>query len=127
KTMAIGTNNAFVSTDNGANWNLINNWAEYYGDETTKLHADIDGIDFVTDPTGNETELISTDGGIFQSTDGMNTFQNITLSGIGTSQYYSVLTARQVPYYIYGGSQDQGYQRANDNASGLLPMTQTIS
>src|SRR5438874_8522499 len=57
----------------------------------------------------------------------MQTFENITLTGIGTSQYYSVLTSRQSPYYIYGGTQDQGYQRTQDNAGGPLGMSQTIS
>jgi photosystem II stability/assembly factor-like uncharacterized protein len=125
--IAAGSTNAFISSDKGNTWDAINDWAEYYGHESTKLHADIDGIDFIKDPFGKETQIISTDGGMYMSTDGMKTFENITLSGISTSQYYSVLTSRQSPYYIYGGAQDQGYQRARDASAGLLGMTQTIS
>jgi hypothetical protein len=127
KTMTIGTVEAFISHDNGVTWNHTNGWGEYYGDEKTKLHADIDGIDFIQDPTGKEIQLISTDGGIFISDDTLASFNNITLSGIETSQYYSVLTSRQSPYFIYTGSQDQGYQRAQDSLAGPIGLSQTIS
>ncbi len=128
-TMAIGTIETFVSRSSGdsASWIHTNGWGEYYGDMKSKLHADIDGIDFLRDRAGNGIELISTDGGIYMSTDTLQTFENLTFTGIGTSQYYSVLTSRQAPYYIYGGTQDQGYQRTLDTASGRLDMSQTIS
>ncbi len=126
QTMAIGTIETFISHDNGTSWDHTNGWGEYYGDMKTKLHADIDGIDFIRDPIGNEIECISTDGGIFLSKDTLQTFENITLSGVGTSQYYSVLTSEEAPYFIYGGTQDQGYQRAQDS-SARTEMTQTIS
>jgi hypothetical protein len=127
KTMAAGTIEVFISHDNGATWNHINSWGEYYGDEEGKLHADIDGIDFIEDAAGNEVQLFSTDGGIFMSSDTLQSYHNLTLAGIGTSQYYSVLTSRKAPYYIYGGSQDQGYQRALDTVNGPVGTSQTIS
>ncbi len=127
KIMAIGTSEAFISRDNGATWDHTNGWGEYYGDELTKLHADIDGIDFIQDPTGKELQFFSTDGGIFMSQDTLASFTNITLSGIETGQFYSVLTARQAPYFIYGGSQDQGYQRTQDSVAGFLGLYQTTS
>ena len=128
-TLAIGTIETFISRTGGdsASWRHTNGWGEYYGDMKSKLHADIDGIDFLRDRAGNGIELISTDGGIFMSTDTLHTFVNLTLTGIRTSQYYSVLTARQAPYFIYGGTQDQGYQRTLDSSSGRLSMYQTIS
>ena len=127
KIISIGTFEAFVSRDSGKSWDHTNGWGEYYGNMEAELHADIDGIDFFQDPTGKDIELISTDGGIFMSTDTLHTFENLTLSGIGTSQYYSVLTSSKAPYFIYGGTQDQGYQRTQDSVSGTLGMYQTIS
>lgn len=126
-TMALGTNEAYVSRDNGASWNHTNGWGEYYGDPEAKLHADIDGIDFIRDQAGNEIQLISTDGGIFMSKDILSSFDNITLTGIGTGQFYSVRTSQKAPYFIYGGSQDQGYQRTKDSSAGRIGMVQTIS
>lgn len=129
QVLAVGTVDAFVSRDGGSkdSWNRINSWGEYYGNVKEKLHADIDGIDFITDRTGNVLAFISTDGGVFMSSDDMFTFENITYSGVGTSQYYSVLTSTEPPYFVYCGSQDQGYQRAPDTSVGRLAMSQTIS
>ncbi|MEP7233946.1 MAG: hypothetical protein ABI778_01500, partial [Ignavibacteriota bacterium] len=129
QTMAIGTIETFISRSGGdsASWQHTNGWGEYYGNMAERLHADIDGIDFIRDPLGNEACFVSTDGGLFSSQDGMNTFNNLTLNGIGTGQFYSTLTSSQPPYYIYAGSQDQGYQRGQDTIAGTIGMTQTIS
>jgi hypothetical protein len=129
QTLAVGTIETFISRSGGdsASWKHTNGWGEYYGNMETMLHADIDGIDFIKDRAGNEIQLISTDGGIFMSTDGLNNFENLTLSGIGTGQFYTTLTSSQPPYFIYGGTQDQGYQRTEDSVSGSLGMYQTIS
>ncbi|MDP4219126.1 MAG: FlgD immunoglobulin-like domain containing protein [Bacteroidota bacterium] len=131
--MAAGTIEAMVSRNGGGKWEHTNGWGEYYGDPETNLHADIDGIDFLKGPpllpslVDQEIQLISTDGGIFVSRDSMQSFENITLSGIGTSQYYSVMTSQNSPNFIYGGTQDQGFQKSEDTSLGRLPMVQTIS
>ena len=57
------------------------------------------------------------------------TVQNISLSGLGVSQYYSTYTTRFPPYHVFAGSQDQGFQRHLSEGSydGVLDFEQTIS
>ncbi len=115
------------STNGGASFTRINGWAEYYGDPLNKLHADLPGLDCVW--TGSdEIFYVATDGGLYRSDDGMATVTNISLEGLGVSQYYDTHTSSNDPDLILAGSQDQGYQRS-DRANGELPrdFTQLIS
>lgn len=121
-----GTYNFNIWTETTQIFDVPSTWDQYYGDPETKLHADIDGIDIFLDPTGKEITLISTDGGTYISYDRTENVQNLTLTGIRTSQYYSTYTSIP-PYVINAGSQDQGFQRGNDNGSGILDMDQIIS
>jgi len=117
----------FKSTDSGDSWNLVNNWWEYYGNESTKLHADIPEIRLYLDPEYNEVALISTDGGLFFSDDNLESVQNISMNGLGVSQYYSTYTKRTFPYNVYAGSQDQGFQRSIVPGDGIIDFVQSIS
>jgi hypothetical protein len=100
------------STNGGTNFAVQNTWGAYYGSPATKLHADIQGIDVYW--TGSaEQWFIDTDGGTYRSTDGLATTLNQTLSGIGTSQYYSTHTSSANANHIGAGAQDQGYQRSS--------------
>ena len=97
---------------NGANdWTLVNPWWEYYNDMESKLHADIPEIRFYLDEEYNEIALISTDGGLYFSDDYLSSVQNISLSGLGVSQYYSTYSQRFSPYTIFAGSQEEGLQK----------------
>ncbi len=125
--LAIGQVDAYRSVDGGASWELINNWWEYYGNEATMLHADIPEIRWFIDPNGEEIILISTDGGLYKSYDNLETVENISLSGLGVSQYYSTLTKQFQPYSIFAGSQDQGFQRSLVDMEGVLDFEQSIS
>ena len=126
--VAIGSVDAYESSDGGQNWNLINNWWQYYGNPAIFLHADIPEIRYFIDENGNEFQLISTDGGIYISDDYLNSVQNISLNGLGVSQYYSTYTSRFEPYHIYVGSQDQGFQRhLGEDTGGILDYEQVIS
>ncbi|MBL8860444.1 MAG: hypothetical protein JNK02_00385 [Planctomycetes bacterium] len=102
---------AWRSSNGGVTFTKINGWGEYYGNPASKLHADLPGIACWPDPAGGERWFFGTDGGLYQSLDGGLTVQNLTLTGIGTSQYYSTHTSRANPDRIQAGSQDQGYQR----------------
>jgi hypothetical protein len=124
--MYFGTNDFHVWTEASGTFDVPSSWDQYYADPETKLHADIDGIDIFSDPTGKEITLVSTDGGTYISTDRTENVENLTLSGIRTSQYYSTYTSVP-PYVINAGSQDQGFQRGADNGSGILDMDQIIS
>jgi photosystem II stability/assembly factor-like uncharacterized protein len=104
----------FFSRDGGSSWEIVNEWWEYYDDPENLLHADIPGLFVLPDagsPTG-EIWYVGTDGGLYNSNDQIFTVHNLSMSGLGVSQYYSVLTSRRNPDLVLAGSQDQGYQRA---------------
>lgn len=115
------------SVDAGITWDTVNRWAEYYGDPEGKLHADIPFVGFFPFPDGSEKILISTDGGLYRSDDSLRTVRNLSLHGLGVSQYYSVYTSRTDTNFIFAGSQDQGFQRAELDHGEILPFRQTIS
>ena len=128
--LVIGNVDGYFSINGGSTWNLINHWWEYYSLPETKLHADLPEFNYFIDPeTDEELQLISSDGGLYISYDHFNSVQNISLSGLGVSQYYSTYTARNEPHHVFAGSQDQGFQRhLSDGAyEGILDFEQTIS
>jgi len=101
------------TVNGGASFDVINTWQAYYGNPAARLHADIQGIDVVPQagPHG-ETWYIATDGGLYRSTDLLATVQNLSLSGLRVSQYYTTHTSSANPLHVVAGAQDQGYQRA---------------
>jgi len=113
KLIAYGGVNMSYSRDGGATFQEVNSWAEYYGDPGGKLHADIMSITALPDASTSYGErwYINTHGGTYQSMDRLRTVENLSLSGLGVSQYYSSFTSRRDPKYLAVGSQDQGYQR----------------
>ena len=52
---------------------------------------------------------------MYFSDDYIQSVQNISLSGLGVSQYYSTFSQRFYPYAIFAGSQDQGLQKSITN------------
>ncbi len=123
----IGSTNLSISGNEGATWFDRNEWFEYYGNVRYALHADIDGIDMFRDAVGNELIMVSTDGGLYKSFNQLDQVENITLSGIGTGQFYSTYTNRVNTNYIYMGSQDQGFQKCRVDSGGVLGFKQSIS
>ena len=123
----IGVMEIFESSNGGDDWTLVNPWWEYYDDMENKLHADIPEVRFFLDEEYNEISLISTDGGLYISDDYLMTVQNISLSGLGVSQYYSTYSQRFPPYTIFVGSQDQGLQKSITYNDGIRDFTQIIS
>lgn len=124
--MYIGGVEMFRTFDDGASWRRVSEWWEYYDFPSTRLHADIPAIEIVDHPSEGEQVLISTDGGLFVSKDGIESVSNITLEGIGNSQYYSVYSSED-HNVIFVGSQDQGFQQAEDLVPGTLEFVQTFS
>jgi photosystem II stability/assembly factor-like uncharacterized protein len=119
-TLIYGGVEAWRSTDGGLGFELINSWGAYYGNPSTKLHADIMGVHVAPDPlvAGAEIWYVSTDGGLYESRDAGDNVQNLSLAGLGVSQYYSTHTAVDDTDLIVAGSQDQGYQRGVYQATG---------
>ncbi len=125
--VGIGGIEAFRSMDSGTTWEVINDWWAYYDNPESDLHADIPEIRFFLDQDYNEIGLISTDGGIYSIDADLDNASNLSLNGLGVSQYYSTYTKKTPPYHIYAGSQDQGFQRSDGDQGGVLNFTQSIS
>lgn len=123
----VGGVNAYRSHDGAQTWQLVNPWQEYYGQEATRLHADIPNIDVFVDGSDNERVCVSTDGGTYESLDGLLTVQNLSLAGLRNGQFYGSYTVRTAPHAMLGGSQDQGYQKATAPTPGINNFVQTIS
>jgi hypothetical protein len=124
----IGGVNAYRSGDGAASWQLVNGWADYYGQPASRLHADVPAIDVFRDPAGFERIFVSTDGGLFESTDHLVTVGNLSLANMNVSQYYGSFTRRAPPHDIHVGAQDQGFQkRLAAPDAGVLDFVQTIS
>lgn len=124
----VGGVNAYRSGDGAATWQLVSNWADYYPQPASRLHADVPAIDVFRDPGGFERIFVSTDGGLFESTDHLVTVANLSLANMNVSQYYGSYTRRSPPHDIHVGAQDQGFQkRLAAPAAGALDFVQTIS
>ena len=123
----IGGMELYKSSSGADEWELVNPWWEYYDNVESKLHADIPEIRFYLDQEYNEIALISTDGGLYISDDYLSSVQNISLSGLGVSQYYSTYSQRFHPYQIFAGSQDQGLQKSITNSNEVQDFEQIIS
>ena len=128
-----GNTECYRSTNGGSSFSKINSWGEYYSQPASKLHADIFGLYCLPHPTspGADRWYICTDGGLYQSDDGGATVLNLSLDGLGISQYYSSHTSTNDPRIIAVGAQDQGYQRgiwkAPLPAGPSTPFDQLIS
>lgn len=109
--LQIGGVECFRSYDGGHTWFLVNGWGAYYSDPATKLHADIMLMDEFTTSDGKDFVLNCNHGGMYVSYDNGLNFENIGLSGLNVSQYYSVRSSPVNPTYVFAGAQDQGFQR----------------
>jgi len=123
----IGGVDTYRSEDGGSTWKIVNGWGEYYGDPKSKLHADIPGIQAFKTPANGELLLIGTDGGLYKSEDFAYTVQNLSLTGLNVSQYYSSYTYRNSQGIVFAGAQDQGFQRCLLDSGKSLSFQQTIS
>lgn len=126
----MGEVEAFRSSDGGVSWEKINEWWEYYDDVEGALHADIMAFAEYRTPDDQIFSLISHHGGISISYDQFESQNNISLTDLNTSQYYTVRTDPNNPDYVYAGSQDQGFQRASGfetGQNGPMAFDQVIS
>ncbi len=120
----------WVTRNAGDDFDIVNAWWEYYYDPANTLHADIPGLDVIPTPDGGETWYICTDGGLFESHDGLETVANLSLTGLRVSQYYDVHTSRVNPDHVIAGAQDQGYQVTSgveQSGDEVLEFDQIIS
>ena len=125
--ISVGGIDLYKSLNAGNNWEKVNDWWEYYGDPSIYLHADIPEIQFLKNNNGTEIIYISTDGGLYDSNNRLMSVDNLSLNGLGVSQYYSTYTKKINPYQIFAGSQDQGFQRSIDYTNDIYDFEQVIS
>lgn len=126
--LLMGEVECYRSLDGGLEWDKVNEWWEYYDNVASKLHADMMHFAEFEDINGQKFQLISHHGGITYTEDFLETQQNISLTGLNTSQYYSVRTDPYDPAYVFAGSQDQGFQMSYEaNPAGARAFEQLIS
>jgi len=92
--------NLFRSTDGGTSW------------ATTAgvVHADFSTITF-----NGGSMYVGTDGGIYKSTDGAQSFTDLT-AGMAITQIWNICGTPQDKHLFYFGSQDNGSSRFNDDS-----------
>lgn len=121
-----GEVNTYRSFDGGETWDLVSEWWEYYGDVANKIHADIMAIEPFKTNTGDEFTIIPNHGGVYVSYDNLITTENISMQDLNTGQFYDVLTDPYDASLIYGGTQDQGFQRTLTGDSPLPSSFQQV-
>lgn len=119
----------FYTRDGGDSFAKVNNWGAYYQNPAIRLHADNPGMDVVMDGD-QEVWYFSTDGGLYESRDGIRSVDNLSLEGLRVSQYYDVLTSSVDPSHVAAGAQDQGYQttqRYDQTDPDIYDLEQVLS
>ena len=57
----------------------------------------------------------------------LSNVNNLSMNGLGVSQYYSTYTMQTNPHLIWAGAQDQGFQRSLNDDDGILNFVQLAS
>ncbi len=113
EVMFVGELHCQITRNGGQTWQRKNDWWAYYDNVDGALHADMMAFAEFQKKDGTPFQLISNHGGLSITYDQGRNVSNLSLEGLNVSQYYSVRTDPTDPYFIYGGTQDQGFQRAN--------------
>ncbi|MEO7174867.1 MAG: T9SS type A sorting domain-containing protein [Saprospiraceae bacterium] len=113
KYLIAGGVNMFRSQNGGTFYSLVNEWWEYYDDVLNKLHADMMDYEYFLKKDGSNFLVNCNHGGVYISYDDGLKFNNIGFYGLNVGQFYDVITSPADPNFIYGGTQDQGFQRTS--------------
>ena len=125
--MIFGAVNASRSMNGGVNWEFINEWWQYYDQVETQMHADIMFIDEFERIDGAPMILISNHGGISKTINDTYLNLNIGLQGLNVGQFYDVKSSPLDQNFIFGGTQDQGFQRGYLSEDAIINLDQVIS
>ncbi len=106
-TIYVGCLNIWKSTNGGNIFGRLNQWS---ANNEAFSHADIHTLKFF-----NNILYAGTDGGLYSSADGGNTFTDYSNNGIMTSQFYRMGMARDDAGKIVGGTQDNAGFVYNNN------------
>lgn len=96
----IGGINVWKSINGGVSYTIKSHW--FFPPNVAYTHADIHTLEMF----GNRL-YCGSDGGIFKSTNGGNSFADLS-DGLSISQFYRIGGSEQVPHKIIGGTQDNG-------------------
>ena len=80
-----------------------------------------------TQADGTPFTVVCNHGGVSQSFDYGNTFENIGLISLNISQYYSVATHPTKTEFVFAGAQDQGFQRGKVFGDDEASLDQVVS
>lgn len=105
----IGGINVWKSTDGGVTYSIKSHW--YFPPSVGYTHADIHALEMF----GNRL-YCGSDGGIFKSTNGGNSFADLS-DGLSITQFYRIGGSEQVPHKIIGGTQDNGCNLINNGVA----------
>ena len=106
-TIYIGGINVWKSADGGVAWEISSHWI--YPNDYGYTHADIHTLEYF-----NGIFYCGSDGGIFESADEGENWENIS-EGLQISQFYRMAISEQDPYKILLGAQDNGMNLVNQN------------
>lgn len=113
-----GTLFAAKTTDGGANWRVLSEWLPGWAARNglppiPYVHADMHAMAYKA--TGTPMVLLGTDGGIFVSPDGGDTWDSSKNVNLATHMFYTLIGNPFFPNFVMGGLQDNGTRVRVDN------------
>jgi len=94
----MASNNSQYSDDGGKTWTALNNKNKHVDDHAMAFH-----------PTDADFLLVGSDGGIYETRDGMDKWRFI--ENLPVTQFYKIAVDDSLPFYnVYGGTQDNSSQ-----------------
>ena len=99
------------STDGGMTWNQITDW--YNSGAYPEVHADLHNICW--NPLNPDEIYFNNDGGVYRYNENTLTWTELS-NNLVITQFYSLATSQTDPYFMIGGTQDNGgRKRINQN------------
>ncbi len=100
--------NVKKSVNGGAAWTTVSNWSSWPAGNY--VHSDGHDVKFL--PGSGTTVFSCNDGGLFKSTNGGNTWTDLS-SGLSIAQFYRLSCSATNPNLVFCGQQDMGSMRYN--------------
>lgn len=107
-TVIIGGVNIWRSINSGTSWDCVAHWSGGTNGSKPYVHADVHEL--IT--TAKGYIYAGTDGGIFRSEDGGNSWVDLS-KGLCIAQFYRISVGATSANIILGGAQDNGTSRYN--------------